>query len=103
MRARPGRSRASAERSAASNRLLRVNVLARPGRRGGHELVEQPDGRRGHGLDRGLEGRLVGPRGLPVAADLAHELERGGARLLLTGAGPDVVERVDASAHGEVT
>jgi len=76
-----------------------VQVL--PGSRWGRgdELVEQLKRRCGDGLDGTLECGLVRLRRLAVPADLAHELKRGGARLLLADRGLDVVERVDAAAH----
>ena len=50
-------------------------------------------------IDRGVEGLLVLLRGHAVAADLAHELERGGAHLFVRGLLFWSAESDDAAAH----
>ena len=47
----------------------------------------------------GLEGSLVGFGGLAVAADLAHELQRGLLQLLLAGGWVKVKQRADVPAQ----
>src|SRR5581483_11556689 len=63
------------------------------------ELAEQPPRDARDLVDRTLEGVLVRLRRLPVAADLAHVLERRRARLLAGRRRLDVVERLDRPAH----
>ena len=74
-------------------------ALAVTRRRGCHERVDQPPRRRGDLVDGALEGLLVGPRRLRRAADLAHELQRRLAHLLVGRRRLEVVERLDVAAH----
>src|SRR5688500_11718525 len=78
-------------------RLL-VPVL---GRGGGLERVNQPPGDRRDVLDRGVERRLVGAGRSVEAAQLAHELQRGGADFFVGGRGIEVEEGADITAHGQ--
>src|SRR5579872_1411065 len=80
-----------------------VHVLADPRRRRCLELAEEAPGDLGDVVDRALERRGVRLGRLAVAADLAHELQRGGPRLFLVRGRLDVVERVDRSAHQALT
>src|ERR1035437_971746 len=69
------------------------------GARGG-EVVEQDAGRRADLFDRIVEDGAVGGGRLPVSADLANELERGGAYVVVryvVGA----AQCLDASAHSD--
>ena len=63
--------------------------------------VEQPVGRLGDVGDGLLEGLLVALGRYSVAADLAHELERGGADLGVVGGMVKVAEGADAASHGQ--
>jgi hypothetical protein len=49
--------------------------------------------------DGALEGWLVGPRGLVVAADFADELKRGGVEFIGRRGLADVVQAFYAAAH----
>jgi hypothetical protein len=62
-------------------------------------LDQAPRGRR-HLVDRTLERGLVRARGPRRSAELAHELQRRGADLVLGGGGLEVRERSDVAAHG---
>src|SRR5260221_6895835 len=73
--------------------------LAIAGRRVGHQRAQQFARRLGHLLDGMLERRLVGFRGPREAAQLAHELQRGGADFLLGGRRVVVAQRLDISKH----
>src|SRR3954470_20718283 len=79
-------------------RLLPLD-LAVLGRRGGGEVLQQVRRRVGDGLDRLVEGGLVGLAGLRAAADLADVLECGCPHLLRRGGGLEVVELSDVAAH----
>src|SRR5689334_1350693 len=70
---------------------------------GGDQRTDQPCGARGHLVDRAFKGFLVGLGRHAEAAELAHELQRGGADLLLGGGRLEVVEGLDASAHGALS
>ena len=70
--------------------------------RGGWSVVSDAISRRGRIgdlVDRRLEGRRVGARGLGEAAELAHELTRGGADLLVVGRRIEIEQGADAAAH----
>src|SRR6266545_3168565 len=103
-RAPDGRSRATAPRRSSSGGRARRGAVPAGGpwlgRQGpGHERLEQLPGGRGDLLDGRGERRLVGPGRLPVAADLADELQRGGPDLLVGGVRVRGAERLDAAAH----
>src|SRR5207249_1687017 len=53
----------------------------------------------GNLLDRAGKRRLVGPGGVRKTAELAHELERGGADLILGRGRLEVEQRADIAAH----
>src|SRR5262249_51599630 len=74
--------------------------LAVARRRVGDQRGQQPGAFSGDGVDGAVEGRLVGLRGPRKAADLADELQRGGADLVGGGRRIKVEQIVNASAHG---
>src|SRR5262249_14999081 len=76
---------------------FRLAVARRPA---GGERGEQAARRLGHLVDGTLERRLVGARRLAEPAQLAHELQRGGADFLLPRRRVEVKERTEISAHG---
>src|ERR1700680_4187737 len=63
------------------------------------QTFEQACGRGGHLLHGLVEGRLVCPGRRAVATDLAHELERSRASVVVVRRGFRSTERLDASAH----
>ena len=78
-------------------RRFALPVLRRGGR---DQLIEKPSGCGRNRIDGSLEGFLVRPRRLREAAHLANVLERGGPYLSSRSRRLEVVERMDASAHG---
>ena len=68
-------------------------------RRVGNERIEQLMRGFGHPIDRPAEGWLVGLRGPGEAAELADELERGRADLLVGGGRLEVVQNPDVATH----
>src|SRR5262245_32839625 len=73
--------------------------LAMARRGAGDERVEEPVRHRRDLVDGAAEGRRVGLRRSREPAQLADELERGGADLLVRGRWREVVQRLDASTH----
>ena len=63
------------------------------------QTFEQPCGRGGHLVHGRVEGLLVRPGRRSVAADLAHELERGRVSVVVIRRGFRTTEGLDASAH----
>jgi hypothetical protein len=63
------------------------------------QIAEQPAGRLCDLTDGRLEGGLISPRGLAVAADLADELQGGFTYLLIRHRMVKFPEGLDASAH----
>ena len=64
---------------------------------------DQPARRIGDLFDRRLEGRRVGARGMGEAAELAHELARGGADLVLARRRIEIEQGSDAAAHRAIS
>ena len=74
--------------------------------RGGALLTRSPnksDAASGHALDRAVERRFVGFRGVRETAQLSYELNRGCADLLGRGRRREVMKRLDVSAHTAVS
>src|SRR6266568_4564915 len=101
-RARVGRSGAAAEALgvAGAGEGRRLLAIARRSRR--DQVPHQAPGGRRDLLHRPVEGRRVGLRGRVEAAQLAHELERGRADLLVRRGRIEVEQGADASAHGPI-
>src|SRR6185436_5515597 len=90
--------RAAEPRRRAGAGLFRLDrAVARRRRR--DQLVDQLTRRFGHGVDGAVEGLLVGLRRAVEAAELAHELQRRGANLLVGRRRLEVVEVADVAAH----
>src|SRR5262245_27906620 len=66
----------------------------------GHQRPDQRTRRGGDLLDRVIEHDLVGLRGTGKAAQLADELQRRRAYLLVGGGRLEIEQGLDASAHG---
>src|SRR5690242_10119147 len=64
------------------------------------ERVDESARDRRHVVDRLVEGRFVGLRRLGRSAELAHELKRRGADLVVGGGGFEIRESFDVAAHG---
>src|SRR5262245_43394553 len=83
----------------AGPRLGRLDLaVARRG--GGLQRLDQLARHPERVLHGPVERRLVGLRRLREAAQLAHELQRGGADLLVGGGRIEVEQGLDAPAHG---
>src|SRR4051812_35300091 len=81
-------------------RLLRFD-LAIPGRRVANERLKQMLGGVGHVVHRAVERLLVRFRWFGEAAQLAHELKRRGANLVMRRRRQEVVKGLDVSAHDD--
>src|SRR5262249_43246939 len=81
---------------------LRRLDLAIARRRAGHQRIQDRMRAPHHLADGVMERVLGGLRGLREAAQLADELERRCANLLVRGGRLEVVERLDATTHGNL-
>ena len=91
-------SRLREARLGARLRLLGFDVAV--ARRAGRlQRCQQAAGRRRDLVDRAVERRLVDLGGTRVAAQLAHELQRGGADLVVGRGRREIEQRTDVPAH----
>src|SRR5436190_14145122 len=91
--------RAAEPRDRSGARLLGLDrAVARRRRR--DQRVDQLSRCFGHCIDGAVEGLLVGLRRAVEATELAHELQRRSANLLVRRRRLEVVEVTDVAAHG---
>jgi len=70
---------------------------------GGLKTVDQAVGRCRHFVHRSLKYHLIGARRPRRAAELAHELQRGRADLVVRRRGLEIRQRLDVSAHAQAS